>query len=270
MIKNWRTTGLLAIICSGLLMASCTNDGGGANNADTNARLQVRLTDAPTAHLAEVWVDIQEIRINRGDSGWQTLSGAHPGLYNLLELTNGQDTLLADASIPAGRLSQIRLLLGTNNYVVTTSGQQIPLETPSAQQSGLKILVNDSLSGGVLYRLVLDFDAARSVVEAGNSGRYILKPVIRVLSFAPSGGNVKGWVQPDSVRTAIYAINGVDTIASTYSDTAQSGAYLFNNIAAGSYTFSYVPEDTIHQTATRSVAVTLGQTTTVDTVRLVR
>lgn len=270
MFQQMKTAGWMALVCSGLLLASCSNNDNGTNNSDTNARLQVRLTDAPTANLAEVWVNIQEIRINRGDSAWQTLTGAYPGLYNLLDLTNGQDTLLADAQIPAGRLSQIRLVLGTNNYVVTSSGQQFPLETPSAQQSGLKVQVNDSLSSGVLYRLILDFDAARSVVQAGNSGRYILKPVIRVISFAPSGGNVKGWVLPDSVRTAIYAINGSDTVASTYSDTAQSGAYLFNNIAAGNYTLSYVPESSSYRDTSRSVSVTLGQTTTVDSVWLPR
>ena len=47
-------------------------------------------------------------------------------------------------------------------------------------------------------------------------------------------------------------------------------AYLFYDIPAGSYNFSYVPQDTIHKPAQRNVSVTLGQTTTVDTVKLVR
>jgi hypothetical protein len=32
---------------------------------------------------------------------------AHPGLYNLMVLPNGWDTILADAGIPQGSISQI-------------------------------------------------------------------------------------------------------------------------------------------------------------------
>jgi hypothetical protein len=93
-----------------------------------------------------------------------------------------------------------------------------------------------------------------------------LKPVLRILSFLPSGGNVKGVVAPDSMQTFVYAIQGLDTVASTATDT--TGNYWIKDIAGGSYTFSYVPNDTIHKNATRNVLVTLGQTTVVDTVKL--
>jgi len=118
-----------------------------------------------------------------------------------------------------------------------------------------------------LYRLILDFDAGKSIVKAGNSGNYILKPVIRIISFVPSGGNLKGVVQPDSVKTAIYAINGIDTVASTYTDTL-NGNFWFGDIPAGTYSLSYVPADINYKNAHFSVSVMLGQTTVVDTVRL--
>lgn len=47
---------------------------------------------------------------------------------------------------------------------------------------------------GIEYKLWLDFDAGRSVVEIGN-GNYILKPVIRIYSEATSGA-IKGSVLP--------------------------------------------------------------------------
>lgn len=260
-------TWLLALFLGTFAFVSCQKNG--AAGSDDTARLQVRLTDNPNLNLSEVWVDVKEIQVGMEDTGMITLAGSRPGLYNLLALTNGRDTLLSDAQIPAGTMSQIRLVLGTNNYAITKTGERIELTTPSAQQSGLKVQVHQTLTGGMLYRLILDFDAAKSIVQAGNSGKYILKPVLRILSFVPSGGIVKGAVLPASVRTAIYAIKGPDTIATTYSDTTRMGAYLFYDIPAGSYNFSYVPQDTIHQTTQRSVAVTLGQTTTVDTVRLI-
>jgi hypothetical protein len=269
--RNRYILGLLVLLFTAIAYISCQKSIKSEPDVSDNskARLQVHLTDNPNLNLSEVWVDVREIQIKMADSaGMITLAGSRPGMYDLLELTNGRDTLLSDALIPPGRISQIRLVLGDNNYAVTLTGDTLELDTPSAQQSGLKVQVNQTVSGGMLYRITLDFDAAKSVVKAGNSGKYILKPVLRVISFVPSGGNVRGIVLPDSVRTAIYAIRGIDTIASTYSDTAMSGAYYFNDIVAGNYIFSYIPQDTIHQTTQRNVIVNLGQTTIVDTVRL--
>jgi hypothetical protein len=90
---------------------------------------------------------------------------------------------------------------------------------------------------------------------------------LRVISFVASGGNLKGTVVPDSVRTSIYAINGADTVASTYTDTL-NGNFLFNDIPAGSYSLSYVPSDTTFKDAQRNVSVALGQTAVADTVVL--
>lgn len=248
-----------------LFVVSCQKNTSSSSNSQP--RLQVRLTDNPDPNVKGVWVDIKEVKIKMGDSSEITLGGAHPGVYNLLDLTNGKDTILADAEIPAGKISQIRLVLGDNNYIITKDDKKIDLTTPSAQQSGLKVQVHQEVTGGVLYRLILDFDAAKSIVKAGNSGKYILKPVLRIISFLPSGGNVKGVVAPDSVQTFVYAIKGGDTVATTSTDTT-NGQYWIRDIAAGSYTFSYVPNDTIHKDASRSVSVVLGQTTVVDTVKL--
>lgn len=268
MLFNSKKPGLfLALAIGSITLFSCQKS---VNNGSTDqARLEVRLTDNPPVNIAEAWVDIREVSINMGDSGWISLDGTRPGMYNLLDLTNGRDTLLSNALIPTGSISQIRLVLGDNNYVITDDGDSVHLETPSAQQSGLKVQVHQTVNGGMLYRLKLDFDAAQSIHAAGNSGRLMLKPVLRLISFEPSGGNVRGVVLPDSVITAIYALDGTDTVSSTFSDTTMGGAYYFNDIPAGSFTFSYVPQDTIHQSTTRSVNVTLGQTTVVDTVRLI-
>ena len=80
------------------------------------ASLQVRLTDGPDNDVREVWVDIQQIELIMSDTSHPIiLDGAHPGVYNLLAFSDGKDTLLADATIPAGTISQIRLILGDNN-----------------------------------------------------------------------------------------------------------------------------------------------------------
>jgi hypothetical protein len=251
-----------------IILSSCSKNQKSSTDS-TKASLQVRLTDGPDPNVREVWVDIQQIEVIMSDTSHPIiLEGTHPGLYNLLDFSDGKDTILADATIPPGTISQIRLILGDNNSIVTKEGEKIALKTPSGQESGLKVQIHQDVSGGILYRLILDFDAGRSIIKAGNSGNYLLKPVLRILSFIPSGGDIQGVVVPDSVRTEIFAIQGMDTIASTFTDIT-NGKYLFKDVAAGSYSLSFVPSDTTFVIPPIVPAtVTLGQITNVDTVKL--
>jgi hypothetical protein len=259
---------LFFIICSiGAVMffGSCSKND---KSTGTSSRLQVSLTDSPDPSVKEVWVDIQQIEILMGDTSKPIiLNGSHPGVYNLLDFSDGKDTLLADATIPPGTISQIRLILGDNNYIITTDDIKIPLKTPSAQESGLKVQIHQEVTGGILYRLTLDFDAGRSIVKAGNSGNYLLKPVLRIISLIPSGGDILGVVIPDSAKTFVYAIQGLDTIASTTTDTS-NGNFLFKDIPAGNYSLIFLPSDTTLKQASINTVVALGQITNVDTIRL--
>lgn len=266
-MKKFRLFFILCAIAGGLFYASCSKSDK-SSDTGASAKLQVRLTDGPVPNVKEVWVDIQQIEILMNDTTKPIiLDGAHPGMYNLLNFSNGKDTLLADATIPPGTISQIRLILGDNNYIITKDDQKIALKTPSGQESGLKVQVHQEVTGGILYRLTLDFDAGRSIVRAGNSGNYLLKPVLRIISLVPSGGDIQGVVVPDTLRTLIFAINGPDTVASAFTDTS-NGRYLFKDIPAGNYTLSFVPTDTTFMDTTVSTTVVLGQITNIDTVRL--
>jgi len=245
-----------------LSLSSCSKN----EKSNANAKLQIGLTDDPDPFVREVWVDIQQVEIITDGSGPVILTGTHPGLYNLLALANGRDTLLADAEIPPGKISQIRLILGDNNYLVTTNGEHIVLKTPSAQQSGLKVQIHQIVQGGILYRLTIDFNVAKSIVFAGNSGNVILKPVLRVLSFIPSGGDISGVVTPASFPTFVYAIQGMDTVASTVTNI--NGNFLIKDVPAGNYLVLFNPADITNLASTASSTVTLGQIFLLDTVRL--
>jgi hypothetical protein len=236
-----------------------------SKSSNDTAKLQIRLTDDPAAYDA-VNIDIQDVQINvtgDNDQGWQSLPGVQKGVYNLLTLVNDKDTLLANADIPSGKLHQIRLILGNNNSVVL-NGVSYALETPSAQQSGLKLNVQQDVKGGILYTMLLDFDCARSVVTTGN-GKYSLKPVIRTVLNAV-GGSIKGAVTPATIRTAVFAINGTDTMT-TYTDA--TGGYLIKGVPAATYIMQYWPSDVTYKSQVKSgIAVTTGNVTVVDTVRL--
>lgn len=229
------------------------------------AKLEVRLTDAP-GDYEEVNIDIQSVEINSsdGNSGWTTLD-VESGVYNILELTNGLDTLLATAELPAGRISQIRLILGNENSV-KVNGETKPLSTPSAQQSGLKLNLNATLTEGITYTITLDFDAARSIVAKGN-GTYSLKPVIRAIETSTSGA-IKGTVTPLEAAPAVFAILGTDTVATAYTDDA--GKFILRSLPAGSYTVSFDPKTGYIPQQKESVSVTLGNVTDLGSVTIVK
>ena len=227
--------------------------------------MQVSLTDDPGDYAA-VYIDVQDVRINHGSdtaNGWISLANVKRGTYNLLDLVNDKDTLLADAEINPGTIKQLRLVLGSENFV-RTGGKMIRLETPSGQQSGLKLNIHQTVEEGILYQVLLDFDVAKSIVKTGN-GKYMLKPTIRTILKA-AGGSIKGYVTPADFQTAVLAIQGSDTVASTYTN----GGFLLRGLPAGSYQLSFLPTDTTYKQQSRAAVVTTNQLTVIDTVRLVK
>jgi hypothetical protein len=233
----------------------------------STARLVVRLIDAP-ADYQEVNVDIRAVEVNTSEngnsSGWTALGNTNPDVYNLLELTNGLSVVLADAEVPAGYISQIRLILGEEN-TLKMNDQTHDLSTPSAQQSGLKIQLNTTLTAGITYEVFLDFDAARSVVESGNSGNYNLKPVIRAFAEAQDGA-ISGVILPLDATPAVYAIQGSDTITSAFTDN--TGVFLLQGLEAGNYTVGIDPSLDYLETAIENVSVSIGVVTEIGTVQL--
>ena len=160
------------------LVLSCNSDDAPGSGLPAAPRLEVRLTDAP-GDYDKVIVEVVDVEFRFAEGETFVADEAYAGSYDLLELTNGLDTVIATAEMPVGELKEVRLILGDENYV-HVDGDSMRLSTPSAQQSGLKVKLDGAdLQAGRAYVLLLDFDAGRSVVEAGNSGKYNLKPVIR-------------------------------------------------------------------------------------------
>ncbi|RAJ04214.1 uncharacterized protein DUF4382 [Chitinophaga skermanii] len=263
-MKNNVLSFLLLGAMSLFSLTSC--DDGNDYPPQGNSRLSVYLTDAPVAYDA-VYIDIQDVRVNYSSdttNGWQSLGLLRPGVYNLLDFRNGLDTLLISKDLPAGKISQIRLILGNNNSVVV-GGTSYPLETPSAQQSGLKLNVHAELVADVEYRLWLDFDAAKSIVTTG-SNKYILKPVIRTFTQATSG-SIKGIALPAISVKGIYAIQQNDTVAAALPN-AVTGTFVLPGLNAGAYNVAIVGDGILRDTTLLGVNVTVGQASNVGTITL--
>ena len=241
--RKWSLKPAIFLAVLGLGLTSCSEDDTDDVVGEENARVTVRLTDAP-GDYEEVLVDVQDVMVQveaeegvTDEEGWLSLDDVETGQYDLLELTGGITQELADSEIPAGFVSQIRLVLGPDNFV-KIDGASIPLATPSAEQSGLKLNINQELEAGEHYEFLLDFDVEASVVETG-AGGYILKPVIR-LSAYEDAGEIVGEIHPTEHSALVQAANGSHTV-SAY--TADNGAFVLHALPAGTYKVTITPDE---------------------------
>ncbi len=250
----------ILILLSAFLFTSCNED------TEDSAILRVSLVDAPADYEA-VYIDIEDVLINPGneEDEWVSLTGFEPVVYNLLELTNGYSAFLGEAELPEGKINEIRFVLGEDNEL-WMDGEVIPLKVPSGSSSGLKLKIDEELVGGFVYHMIVDFDAGKSVVKAGNSGKYILKPVLRA-QFQSVSGAISGVVIPADVKSIIYAVMDGDT-ASTYADTA--GNFMIHPLYPGLYSIIADPaaESGLEAVEVLDVQVAAGNVTLMDTIRL--
>ena len=156
------------VLC--ISFSACKKDSG-------ESTLRVRLTDAP-ADYQEVNIDLKAINVKLSDDSdaWVALD-AIPGIYNLLGLQNGVDTLIGTKTFSAATVKEIRLVLGQNN-TIKVNNAVFPLTVPSGSESGLKIKINKKLNAAI-ETLIIDFDAALSIHEEG-TGDYKLRPVLKI------------------------------------------------------------------------------------------
>ena len=242
----------LCIIILSMMVIQCSND----TTSDQKATIQLKLIDAE-GDYDKVLVNIIDVLYNASDDeGWVSFEGFEKpetddpeNRIDLTELIAGNSVVLTDQQIEAGTLNQIRLLLGDGNALVLEgSEEEIALDTPSAQQSGLKLLIDTELEAGYSYTFILDWDVQESIVKAGNSGKYNLNPVIRVMAEVNSGiisGRVADILETEENADPMPLENAVITaydstdntystpIASSYSNA--EGLFQVQGLAPGTY-----------------------------------
>ncbi|MFO7799119.1 DUF4382 domain-containing protein [Rhodohalobacter sp.] len=269
LLKKLLSISFAALIGMSLLIVGCEDTTIGTD-ADGTGTLEVLLHDAP-ANYEEVNVFIERVEVNNGETegGWETISTPEQS-YDLLELVNGAMEVLGSAELEAGTYEQIRLILSSDGHSVVVDGTEHDMFVPSGEQTGIKLNVNAEIEPGITYTLLLDFDAARSVVERGNeqSGiQYLLKPVISASNEAVTG-NISGTIEPVDAQPFIYAIADSDTLSSTKADTSD-GTFMLVGLEEGTYTVSVDPTNDAYQTSdTTGVEVTVGDTNEIGTVTL--
>lgn len=236
--KLWLT--LLAVI--GLL------GGCGSSGSSGSGSLSVGLVDTPLTGVTAVYVTVDHVDVHPQGGSWQTVLSPQTTV-NLLELINGLQQNLGLTNLAAGPYDQLRLVLGTipdtglnlqdqphpfANYLIDDADQVHELKVPSGLQTGIKLTGGFTISSGATTELILDFDAARSVVTAGNSGQYLLKPTISVVASAATvSGNITDQTQAPLADAQLSAqttgpvvaeVSASRIVAASFSDL--TGSYL--------------------------------------------
>jgi len=221
-----------------------------------------------------------------------------PRQIDLMQQQGGSSAaILNGVSLPAGHYAWIRLKVDPSQSTITLSdGSVHPLTIPSGDESGLKLVHGFTVAVGGAVDFTIDFDLRRSIVLA--NGKYILKPVLRIMDGLDTGrihGTVTNTLMigtlaitdPTCMPAAyIYAgdnaapvdINTTSPVQPVTTATVKldddSGQYVYTAgfLASGDYTVALTcaaadnpaTVDALSFTATKNATVASGMTTEVD------
>lgn len=268
------TTSLIAAAT----LAAC-GGGGGDSGTDTPppatmGRISAAITDAPACGFDAVNVTVSKVRVHQSstaadtETGWSDITLATPRKINLLNLTNGAIDVLGETSLAPGKYTQVRLVLDANtgtsmaNSVVPTGGTEKTLDTPSAVQSGIKLIGNFDVVAGAKTDIVIDFDACKSVLTKGN-GNYALKPVVKLIPAVLNG--ISGFISPAQLaaKPMISAQQAGVIVSSTV--PSATGEFRLTRLPAGNYDV-VITADNSAASVIGAVPVAATTTTAVSTV----
>jgi hypothetical protein len=277
----------LAIVAMGLAVAfaGCSKSTS-ADVSEGTQNVTFYLTDGPGLY-DKVFVDIKSVKIlvdtskdtrrhdhynwdsigrgGRIDSSlvWQD-GNVKAGVYNLLALTNGVDTILSSANIKAGSIRLIKIELGTNNSLVKDS-ITYPLSLPPTASNYILVKLKGNECerfANRSYRLWLDFDVARSIININNA--FYLKPVIHFF-IAKQTNSISGTVAPRDAKAIVSIYNSKDT---AYAIPNSDGKFKVRGVPDGSYSVFINGANGYRDTTINNVSVSGYNNTSVGVITL--
>lgn len=194
---------------------------------------------------------------------WDTL-GITPGVYDLLQLRNGTDTLLASGLTTSGKILKIKITLGSDNSVYTDSTTSYPLEifgpdpffTINVQRQNVSAVTNNE------FKLWLDFNLSRSIFFW--NGEFLLKPYFVVFNDAIMA-KVEGRVLPGGASPLVTAFSATDTL---YAIPGWNGSYLFRGVPTGTYSINFKGHNGYKDTTVNNIVVDSMRVVQVPTITL--
>jgi len=167
--------------CLILFLFSC---GEKATAPEDKGVLQIFLTDKPLDNVQNVYVTIGSVEVHqtgKGEGEAGTVYLPPPDSPVDLLALQGIEELLSSGSLEDGFYTHIKLEISEGTVVLDTA-EEYELEIPSGK---VLIPVNFTIEEGKLTKVLLDFDAEKSVKitkTGGANPKYILRPVIKPIN----------------------------------------------------------------------------------------
>jgi len=146
--------------------------------------IEIRVTDPPppgvhsaNVTLTKVEVHIASDNVSGNEKGWTEIFEDEDGVtFDLFEVID-KPCVLGSNNVTAGKYTQIRV------YVQGVEGLTKDMEPYEADvPSGtLKFVRPFNVEYGVTTILTLDFDGDKSLVMTGKEGKFLFKPVVKLL-----------------------------------------------------------------------------------------
>jgi hypothetical protein len=276
-----------------LFFAACNKENAGSSSSNIpqgQSKMSVYITDGPI-NFTKVLIDIRQVLVlvdtanqqnapddmhqwddnfcghGRGHNNksliWDTLS-ITPGVYDLMQLRNGTDSLLGAGTYTSGKVIKIRITLGSDNTIFTDSTTSYPLEVfgfnPYFDVNVSRQNVNGITNND--FQLWLDFNLERSIFFW--SGTFYLKPYIVAFNKVKLA-KIEGIVLPPGAAPLIEATSGTDTL---YAIPSWGGNYQFVGVNAGTYTLSFQGHNGYNDTTLSNIVVDSSSVTRVPSIIL--
>ena len=278
--------GLLLATVS-LVISACKKEESYENIPAAPSRLSVYLTDDP-CQFDSAYIDIRYVEVkldttehqddddyveNDDDSDdnnqnsdqygkWDTLE-IREGVYNILRLRNGIDTLLGTVELAAGKVRKIRLTLGTENSVIKSGISHPLILSPNNNYAYVRIKkeAREQINSGEIA-IWLDFDVCGSIQEV--NGQYHLRPAIRPFSISHFG-KVDGKIFPNAATPFVTVFNATD---SANAMPFEDGKYVIRGLKQGTYSITYKAYNGYKDTTITGIEVKNGMETTIPDITL--
>lgn len=165
------------------------------SDEEARGRVKIYLTDAPVdgANVESLFLSVTRIEL-KSESGWKTVKEfSTPLSIDILDYQNGDSFFVTEETLEAGTYTEARLILNATQagsspkanpdcFLRFTDGTEQELFIPSGEQTGYKVKGTFTLPPDGTVAVTLDFDARKSIVSAGSSGKLLLKPTVRLVA----------------------------------------------------------------------------------------
>jgi hypothetical protein len=154
--------------------------------------IQVLVTDAPKHDVSSVNLTVSKVEVHK--AGGDGVSGNWTELdideekqpFNLLDLQDGLTMLLAGGEVDAGKYTQLRMTI----FEVIVSYDDVVGKKAEVPSGELKFIRPFTLEAGGSITLIVDIDAAKSVIVTGGTKpektKVLFKPVVKLQVISES------------------------------------------------------------------------------------